>query len=288
LGITEAQALLWETKSLKQIADYLLILYPKDITTKSDTLQRITAWKLEFDQEKFNIMNTVGEEAKFAQLFDIEALATTADLMPANQQKFAKILMSKIPKDSRLYTAILDLPADKQPNSIKTWIRAVSLARQKGRELIKEAAAWQPSRPPNEDSKGERKRRYEEEQAAKKRNRGDNKQGNAGREKDGPTCNACGYLSYRKTGPPHTSATCFLSMSDADRKAHPDINPDPAVLFKDSINGKAWATNKNGPTVHPRFLLNGAPFDRRKYPDTGKKTKTSQSGHCELFDIRYP
>jgi hypothetical protein len=39
LGITEAQALLWETKSLKQIADYLLILYPKDISTKSDTLQ---------------------------------------------------------------------------------------------------------------------------------------------------------------------------------------------------------------------------------------------------------
>jgi hypothetical protein len=58
-------------------------------------------------------MNTVGEDVKFAQLFDIEDLATSADMTQENQKKFAKILMLKILKESRLYTAILDLPADK-------------------------------------------------------------------------------------------------------------------------------------------------------------------------------
>jgi hypothetical protein len=34
-------------------------------------------------------MNTVGEDVKFAQLFDIEDLATSADMTQENQKKFA-------------------------------------------------------------------------------------------------------------------------------------------------------------------------------------------------------
>jgi hypothetical protein len=184
LSISEAQAAVWESKPLKVIADWLSLLYPKDVTNKADTLQRISAWKCDFNVD-FEVTNIVEEERRMAQLFDIENLSTAADNLPINQAKFAKALMAKIPKDSRTYIFIMDLPEDKKPVSIKTWIRAVSMARHKGRELIKEAAAWQPTKPSQDASqKGDRKRRHEDELANRKKNRGDSK-GNPGGAKDG-------------------------------------------------------------------------------------------------------
>jgi hypothetical protein len=47
--------------------------------------------------------------------------------------------------------------------------------------------------------------------------------------------NHCGRKSViRKTGKPHTTATCNLNK-------HPDRNPDVSVLWKDSSQGKAYA-----------------------------------------------
>jgi hypothetical protein len=78
-----------------------LILYPKD-PSKSDTLQRITAWNFQYYDPIFDILNTAGEDVKYGQLFEIKSLATPAELIPEAQKKYVKLLMSKIPKDTRL------------------------------------------------------------------------------------------------------------------------------------------------------------------------------------------
>jgi hypothetical protein len=83
LGITQAAAKLWETLPLKKLAEYLLILYPKDLSSKSDTLQRITAWKLQYYDPIFDILNTAGEDVKYGQLFEIKSLATPAEIRQA-------------------------------------------------------------------------------------------------------------------------------------------------------------------------------------------------------------
>jgi hypothetical protein len=98
-----------------------LILYPKDPSSKSNTLQRITAWKLQYYDPIFDILNTAGEDVKYGQLFQIKSLATPAELTPEAQKKYV---------------------TNKQPTNITEWIQAVTMARQEGRNLIRDSEAW--------------------------------------------------------------------------------------------------------------------------------------------------
>jgi hypothetical protein len=73
--------------------------------------------------------------------------------------------------------------------------------------------------------------------------------GNKNTYSDITPCNHCGRKSViRKTGKPHTTATCNLSK-------HPDRNPDASVLWKDSSQGKAYAALSPSLSFLPYDLL---------------------------------
>jgi hypothetical protein len=84
LGIESTTAANWKTASLKTLAEYLLILYPKNNSSDSTTIQRITSFDLEYHKPVFAISNQAGEDLKYGQLFDILKLASEKELTPSN------------------------------------------------------------------------------------------------------------------------------------------------------------------------------------------------------------
>jgi hypothetical protein len=110
LGIDETIAASWKTVPLKTLAEYLLILYPKNNSSDLTTIQRITSFDLEYHKPVFAISNQASEDLKYGQLFDILELASEKELTPANQLIYVKFLMTKIPKATPQNLGILALP----------------------------------------------------------------------------------------------------------------------------------------------------------------------------------
>jgi hypothetical protein len=194
--------------------------------------------------------------------------------------------MSKIPKDTRLYTAILQLPTDKQPTDIAGWIQAVTLARQEGRKLLRDSEAWRTTKPSTDHGKGDKnKRDHEDHNPSGKKHKKEkpsypNPRGP--RDPNAPVCNSCGNVAVLKEGIMHSPATCWIGNETHARRIHPEINPDPSVPFLQSHFGKLWAASPHGPTVNSRMLLNGAPFEPKKNKDAQKPY--SAGGKCKLVN----
>ena len=97
----------------------------------------------------------------------------------------------------------------------------------------------------------------------KKESLGNNKgiPGEKNKNSELPPCNHCGRKGLiKKTGKPHTAANCSMEK-------HPDRNPDASILWKESIQGKAYASLT--PPCH--FL----PYDILK---DGSKREIQNSG----------
>jgi hypothetical protein len=105
-----------ENSLLKTIAEYLLIFYPKNQNSELTTIQRITSFDLEYNKPIFALTNQAGEDIKYAQLFEILALANEAELTVANQLIWVKQLNLKIPKGTPLHLGMISLA--KQPSNV--------------------------------------------------------------------------------------------------------------------------------------------------------------------------